>query len=186
MAGNERRPDRVAAAIQEEVARALSRDAKDPRITAAFVTVTGCEVSRDLRTAKVFVSILGRIPQKRASKAEACSKRDYGAKAGWCGKAGAGQNGSRPSSVSAGIAFLGVGAIIRHDNKETPGLTTAANVFVVAAIGIACGMGAWQAALFGSTLALIVLVGLSPIEQRLERMAEKKRGAPGAPQSDDA
>ena len=59
MAGNERRPDRVAAAIQEEVARALSRDAKDPRITAAFVTVTGCEVSRDLRTAKVFVSILG-------------------------------------------------------------------------------------------------------------------------------
>ncbi len=59
MAGNERRPDRVAAAIREEVARVLSRDVQDPRISGAFVTVTGCEVSRDLRTAKVFVSILG-------------------------------------------------------------------------------------------------------------------------------
>jgi ribosome-binding factor A len=59
MAGNERRPDRVAAAIREEVARVLSRDVQDPRISGAFVTVTGCEVSRDLRTAKIFVSILG-------------------------------------------------------------------------------------------------------------------------------
>jgi ribosome-binding factor A len=59
MAGNERRPDRVAAAIKEEVARVLSRDVQDPRITGAFITVTACEVSRDLRTAKVFVSILG-------------------------------------------------------------------------------------------------------------------------------
>ena len=59
MAGNDRRPDRVAAAIREEVARVLSRDVQDPRITGAFVTVTGVEVSRDLRTAKIFVSILG-------------------------------------------------------------------------------------------------------------------------------
>ena len=59
MAGNERRPDRVAAAIREEVARVLSRDVQDPRISGAFVTVTGVEVSRDLRTAKIFVSILG-------------------------------------------------------------------------------------------------------------------------------
>ncbi len=53
MAGNERRPDRVAAAIREEVARVLSRVVQDPRITGAFVTVTGVEVSRDLRTAKI-------------------------------------------------------------------------------------------------------------------------------------
>ncbi len=68
MAGNERRPDRVAAAIKEEVARVLSRDAQDPRITGAFVTVTGCEVSRDLRTAKVFVSILGDDAAKTAAR----------------------------------------------------------------------------------------------------------------------
>ena len=68
MAGNERRPDRVAAAIREEVARVLSRDVQDPRITGAFVTVTGVEVSRDLRTAKVFVSILGDDDAKAAAR----------------------------------------------------------------------------------------------------------------------
>jgi ribosome-binding factor A len=68
MAGNERRPDRVAAAIKEEVARVLSRDVQDPRVTGAFVTVTGCEVSRDLRTAKVYVSILGDEAAKAAAR----------------------------------------------------------------------------------------------------------------------
>jgi ribosome-binding factor A len=67
MAGNERRPDRVAAAIREEVASALSRDVRDPRISGAFVTVTGVEVSRDLRTAKVYVSILGEDDAKAAA-----------------------------------------------------------------------------------------------------------------------
>jgi putative Mg2+ transporter-C (MgtC) family protein len=77
--------------------------------------------------------------------------------------------------VLTGIAFLGAGAIIRRDHSEMPGLTTAANVFVVAAIGIACGLGEWWAALFGVVLALLVLAGLGPVEQRLERMAEEKR-----------
>ncbi len=46
----------------------LSRDVQDPRIAGAFVTVTGCEVSRDLRTAKVFVSILGDDDAKIAAR----------------------------------------------------------------------------------------------------------------------
>src|SRR6476620_8509706 len=53
-----RRPDRLAEAIREEVARFLNGEVKDPRIT-GMVTVTAVEVTRDLRTAKVFVSILG-------------------------------------------------------------------------------------------------------------------------------
>jgi ribosome-binding factor A len=53
-----RRPDRLAEAIREEVARFLNQNVKDPRIT-GMVTVTGVEVTRDLRTAKVFVSLLG-------------------------------------------------------------------------------------------------------------------------------
>jgi putative Mg2+ transporter-C (MgtC) family protein len=76
--------------------------------------------------------------------------------------------------VLTGIAFLGAGAIIRKDNDETPGLTTAANVFVVAAIGIACGLGAWWAALIGWVLALVVLAGLGRVEKRLEEMGGKK------------
>lgn len=53
-----RRAERVAEAIREEIATFLAEDAKDPRIT-RLVTVTGVEVTRDLRHAKVFVSVMG-------------------------------------------------------------------------------------------------------------------------------
>ena len=58
MATEHRRADRVAAAIREEVATFLAEEVKDPRIT-GLVTVTGAEVTRDLRHAKVFVSVMG-------------------------------------------------------------------------------------------------------------------------------
>jgi ribosome-binding factor A len=58
MAQHSRRADRVAEAIREEVATALTGGAKDPRIV-GFVTVTAVEVTRDLRHAKVFVSVMG-------------------------------------------------------------------------------------------------------------------------------
>ena len=58
MSGNQRRHDRVAAAVHEEVARFLAEGAKDPRIS-GLVTVTGADVSRDLRHARVFVSVYG-------------------------------------------------------------------------------------------------------------------------------
>jgi ribosome-binding factor A len=58
MATEHRRGDRVAAAIREVVATFLAEEAKDPRIR-SFVTVTGVEVTRDLRHAKVFVSVMG-------------------------------------------------------------------------------------------------------------------------------
>jgi ribosome-binding factor A len=53
-----RRSDRVAEAIREAVATFLAEGVKDPRIT-GLVTVTGAQASRDLRHAKVFVSVLG-------------------------------------------------------------------------------------------------------------------------------
>ena len=53
-----RRPDRVAEAIREEVATFLADGAKDPRVR-GMVTVTGVDVTRDLRHAKIFVSVLG-------------------------------------------------------------------------------------------------------------------------------
>jgi ribosome-binding factor A len=56
--GAHHRSDRVAEAIREEVATFLAEEAKDPRIT-AMVTVTGVDVTRDLRNAKVFVSVMG-------------------------------------------------------------------------------------------------------------------------------
>jgi ribosome-binding factor A len=53
-----RRPDRVAEAIREEVAGFLADGVKDPRVR-GLVTVTGVDLTRDLRHAKIFVSIMG-------------------------------------------------------------------------------------------------------------------------------
>jgi ribosome-binding factor A len=58
MPADHRRSDRVAAAIREEVAKALAAGVKDPRI-ARLTTVTGCEITRDLRHATVFISVMG-------------------------------------------------------------------------------------------------------------------------------
>lgn len=58
MAYDNRRPDRVAAAIREEVAGFLADGVKDPRVR-GLVTVTGVDVTRDLRHARIFVSVLG-------------------------------------------------------------------------------------------------------------------------------
>jgi ribosome-binding factor A len=61
-----RRADRVAEAIREEIATFLAEDAKDPRIT-RLVTVTGVDVTRDLRHAKVFVSVMGSEAERTAT-----------------------------------------------------------------------------------------------------------------------
>jgi ribosome-binding factor A len=53
-----RRPDRVAEAIREEVATFLADGVKDPRVR-GLVTITGVDVTRDLRHARIFVSIMG-------------------------------------------------------------------------------------------------------------------------------
>ena len=52
-----RRPQRLALQIQHEVSMMIFRDMKDRRI--GFVTVTGVEMSPDLRHARVFVSLMG-------------------------------------------------------------------------------------------------------------------------------
>ena len=63
---NNRRADRVGEAIREEIATFLAESAKDPRIV-GFVTVTGVEVTPDLRHAKVFVSVMGSEAEKIAT-----------------------------------------------------------------------------------------------------------------------
>lgn len=60
--------------------------------------------------------------------------------------------------VVTGIGFLGAGAIIKHRSEEdVQGLTTAAGVWMTAAIGVACGLGRESTAIFSTVLALIVL-----------------------------
>lgn len=66
MAHETRRPDRVAEAIREEVASFLAEGVKDPRVV-GLVTVTGVDVTRDLRQAKVFVSVMGSEAERAAT-----------------------------------------------------------------------------------------------------------------------
>ena len=58
-----RRAERLAELIRQTLAVMLERDVKDPRI--GFVTVTRVDLSPDLRTARVFVSILGDEKKKQ-------------------------------------------------------------------------------------------------------------------------
>ena len=62
-----RRPQRLALQIQHEVSMMIFRDMKDRRI--GFVTVTGVEMSPDLRHARVFVSLMGSEEEKKESLA---------------------------------------------------------------------------------------------------------------------
>ncbi|NOX98107.1 MAG: 30S ribosome-binding factor RbfA [Nitrospirae bacterium] len=60
-----RRVERVAEAIKEAVSLIIQRDVKDPRI--GFLTVTGVELSGDLRYAKIFISVYGGRKEKLKS-----------------------------------------------------------------------------------------------------------------------
>jgi putative Mg2+ transporter-C (MgtC) family protein len=60
--------------------------------------------------------------------------------------------------VISGIGFLGAGAIIKlSQDREIRGLTTAASIWLTAAIGIAAGMGREMTAVLSTVLALIIL-----------------------------
>jgi putative Mg2+ transporter-C (MgtC) family protein len=66
------------------------------------------------------------------------------------------------SNVVVGIGFLGAGVIFRQGNTIR-NLTTAASLWVVAAIGLACGVGDVTTAAIGAAVLLVSLVLLRPI-----------------------
>jgi putative Mg2+ transporter-C (MgtC) family protein len=71
------------------------------------------------------------------------------------------------SIVVQGIGFLGAGVIIQASGA-VHGLTTAATLWVVAGIGIACGFGLWQPALLVTIIAIVLLVVFGPLDAKLE------------------
>lgn len=84
-----------------------------------------------------------------------------------------------PSRIAAqivtGVGFLGAGAIIQGRGTVT-GLTTAATMWLVAAIGMAIGFGALLEATGTTLLVVLVLVALRPIERWIEK---RRRLEPG-------
>jgi putative Mg2+ transporter-C (MgtC) family protein len=66
--------------------------------------------------------------------------------------------GQAVAGVATGIGFLGIGIIWREDRgQQARGLTTAASILAVAAIGVVTGIGLYITAVLGTVLALLIL-----------------------------
>jgi putative Mg2+ transporter-C (MgtC) family protein len=70
------------------------------------------------------------------------------------------------AQIVSGIGFLGAGAIL-HAHGAVVGLTTAATIWVVAAVGSAIGAGAYVEGVGTTVVIILVLVGLRPVERGL-------------------
>ena len=70
--------------------------------------------------------------------------------------------------IITGIGFLGAGVIIKYEEEQrVEGLTTAASIWVAAALGMACGAGLVELALIALAATMIVLIGGARIEKML-------------------
>ncbi len=76
--------------------------------------------------------------------------------------------------VAAGVGFLGAGTILKLSTAlEVKGLTTAASVWVAAALGTACGLGMTELAIAALVVTLVVLVLLRPVDKWFGRAGKK-------------
>jgi len=77
------------------------------------------------------------------------------------------------AQIVTGVGFLGAGALLQT-KKHIRGLTTAATIWLVAAIGMAVGVGVYFIAIYTTVMSTILLALLAPISERLERRAEER------------
>jgi putative Mg2+ transporter-C (MgtC) family protein len=93
-----------------------------------------------------------------------------------------GKEGGSPDYIGAqivsGIGFLGGGAILRG-GMAVHGMTTAATIWVNAAIGMAAGAGEFAIAVITTVVMLVVLVVQTPFESYFERRAAADKWEPG-------
>ena len=85
--------------------------------------------------------------------------------------------GSDPSRIAAsvvtGIGFIGAGTIFQTDSRVR-GLTTAASIWICAAIGLAVGAGLYTLSTIATVLALIVIQMLQAVEKKYLRESERE------------
>jgi putative Mg2+ transporter-C (MgtC) family protein len=78
------------------------------------------------------------------------------------------------AQIVTGVGFLGAGAIIQ-DRGGVHGLTTAATIWLVASIGMACGAHLYLLGVITTFIAIIVLIGLAKLGKPLEQYREKQK-----------
>ncbi len=72
--------------------------------------------------------------------------------------------------IATGIGFIGAGAILKlHERQDIQGLTTAAGIWMTAAIGVAVGLGGLGIAIVASVLTWTILSVLGRLEHRIDR-----------------
>ena len=98
-------------------------------------------------------------------------------------EAGGADPGRVAAQIVTGIGFLGAGAIMRT-NGGVQGLTTAATVWVNAAVGVAAGGGDYHLAYIATAITVAVLLVLQPLETIIDRRFAKRKVLEGAPEHD--
>jgi putative Mg2+ transporter-C (MgtC) family protein len=74
--------------------------------------------------------------------------------------------GQVASNIVQGIGFLGAGLIL-HNHSRVSGLASAASIWVVASIGMACGAGLYVAASLGALIVIVALAAVGFVEQNV-------------------
>ena len=77
------------------------------------------------------------------------------------------------AQVVSGIGFLGAGTIIVTRRNQIKGLTTAAGLWAAAAVGLALGIGFYEAAIFGGLAIFTVLTGLQSMDNKMHRKTRR-------------
>jgi putative Mg2+ transporter-C (MgtC) family protein len=72
------------------------------------------------------------------------------------------------AGIVTGVGFIGGGAVLR-DRTNISGVTTAATIWVVTSIGIACGMRLYDMAVSITVLSLIVLAVFGPLDRKIRK-----------------
>jgi putative Mg2+ transporter-C (MgtC) family protein len=79
------------------------------------------------------------------------------------------------AQIVSGVGFLGAGALFQT-RQHTKGMTTAATIWMVAAIGMTVGTGEYALAIFSSIVTLLVLRFLHPVSKFVARRKEGNNG----------
>lgn len=76
------------------------------------------------------------------------------------------------AQVVSGIGFIGAGTILVTSDNRVKGLTTAAGLWVAAAIGMAVGIGYYELAILSTVAVLVVVTLLRPLKRAIQRTVE--------------
>jgi putative Mg2+ transporter-C (MgtC) family protein len=143
------------------------------RLSAAALAGAAIGLNRDLRGKPAGVRTHALVTLGAAVSSMLALETGLGA-----GTVDANAVGRVVQGIVTGIGFLGAGVILRDASGHVSGLTTAATIWLCAALGILCGMGYWSILLISIGLALIVLLVGGPAERAAGRYFKKRSEPP--------